>query len=52
MVTDQTTLEQQLTRAWHEYIDRCLTHDEAGAKLAMSHIDNLLDRFPQPQPSS
>lgn len=50
MTTDHTAqLEQQITRAWQLYVDACLEHQPDAARLAMAHVDRLLDRLPRPR---
>lgn len=44
-------IEQQITRAWREYVDCCLAHDAARAAVAMEQVDRLLEKIPlQRQP--
>lgn len=48
MTTDhRIQIEQQITRAWQEYVTACLDHSEALASVAMAQIDRLLDRLPR-----
>jgi hypothetical protein len=40
-------IQQQITRAWQDYVDCCLRHDDGRARLCMAHIDSLLERMPR-----
>jgi hypothetical protein len=45
-------IEQQISRAWQQYVDACLTDDKDCAGLAMRQIDRLLERMPRPREAS
>jgi hypothetical protein len=50
MTTDHADLiEQQITRAWQQYVTACLDHQADTAALAMNQIDRLLDKLPRPR---
>jgi hypothetical protein len=50
MTTDHAEqIEQQIARAWQQYVTACLDHQPDTAALAMSQIDRLLDRLPRPR---
>lgn len=48
MTTDhRIQIEQQISRAYQEYVTACLDHQAVIAALAMAEIDALLDGFPR-----